>query len=454
VNFLREELRPMVRLAGPIVVAELGWMAMPIVDTMMVGRLPYSADAIGAVSLGGILFYAFGIFGTGLMLGLDTLVSHSFGAGDIADCHHSLINSIYLSLGATPLLMGLVWMISSLLHRFGVAPDVLQYAIPYIHVLNWSMLPLLLYFALRRYLQGMNRVAPVMFALVSANFVNLAGNWILIYGRFGFPAMGPTGSGVATCVSRIYMSGVLLASILIYEHRYRTGLHAAEMSPDYERVMQLVKLGIPAAAQLTVEVGVFAVATSLIGRLGAVPLASHQIALNTASVTYMVPLGIGGAAAVRVGQALGRRDAAGARHSGWTGVVLGASFMACMAVIMWTVPRFVVRLFTPNPTIIVAAADLLFIAAFFQLFDGIQAVVTGALRGAGDTRTPFLCHLIAYWVIGLPLGYHLCFAVGWGAPGLWIGLSTALILIGVALLAFWRRKVRSFSVAMLEVNAN
>ena len=444
-NFLRAELRPMLRLAGPIVLAELGWMGMPIVDTMMVGRLPYSADAIGAVSLGGILFYAIGIFGTGLMLGLDTLVSHSFGAGDVADCHHSLINSIYLSIAAAPILMGLVWMLGGNLHRFGVAPDVLQYAIPYLHALNWSMFPLFLYFALRRYLQGMNRVAPVMFALISANLVNLCGNWVLVYGHLGFRAMGPVGSGWATCISRVYMSAVLLLSIYFYERRHHTGLHAAEVRPDFARVWRLVKLGIPAAAQMTVEVGVFAVATSLIGRLGAVPLASHQIALNTASVTYMVPLGIGSAAAVRVGQALGRRDPAGARHAGWTGIALGGSFMFCMAILFWVAPRFIVRIFTPDAGIIVAASNLLFIAAFFQLFDGIQATVTGAMRGAGDTRTPFLCHLIAYWLIGLPLGYHLCFAVGWGAAGLWIGLSLALILIGVALLMFWRRKVESFS---------
>lgn len=435
----------MLRLAGPIVLAELGWMGMPIVDTMMVGRLPYSADAIGAVSLGSILFYAIGIFGTGLMLGLDTLVSHSFGAGDVADCHHSLINSIYLSLLAAPILMGVVWIFGGYLHNFGVTPDVLQYAIPYLYALNWSMLPLFLYFALRRYLQGMNRVVPVMFALISANLVNLFFNWALIYGHFGFRAMGPVGSGWATCISRVYMSVVLIISIYFYERRYRTGLHGAEMRPDLARVWRLVKLGVPAAAQMTVEVGVFAVATSLIGRLGAVPLASHQIALNTASVTYMVPLGIGSAAAVRVGQALGRKDPAGARHAGWTGIALGASFMTCMAIFFWAAPRFIVRLFTPDLAIITTAANLLFIAAFFQLFDGIQTTVTGALRGTGDTRTPFLCHLVAYWAIGLPLGYHLCFAVGWGAAGLWIGLSLALILIGVALLFFWRRKVQSFS---------
>lgn len=181
------------------------------------------------------------------------------------------------------------------------------------------------------------------------------------------------------------------------------------------------------------------------GRLGAVPLASHQIALNTVSVTYMVPLGIGSAAAVRVGHALGRKDVEGASHAGWTAMALGAGFMACMAVVLWTIPEKIVRIYTPDKSVIVAASKLLFVAAFFQLFDGVQAVTTGALRGTGDTRTPFICHLIAYWLIGLPLGYYLCFYRNWGAPGLWTGLCLALILIGSALLIFWQRTVRRFA---------
>src|SRR5271168_1495917 len=239
----------MLRLAGPIVLAELGWMGMPIVDTMMVGRLPYSADAIGAVSLGGILFYAIGIFGTGLMLGLDTLVSHAFGAGDLGDCHHSLVNSIYLSIVAAPILMTLVWFFSGTLHRFGVTPDVLRYAVPYLLALNWSMFPLFLYFALRRYLQGMNRVAPVMFALVSANLVNLLGNWALIYGHLGFRAMGTVGSGWSTCIARIYMMSVLLVYSLYYDHRYKTGLRQTQRLPNFYRMWRLVQLGFPAAMQ-------------------------------------------------------------------------------------------------------------------------------------------------------------------------------------------------------------
>jgi len=289
----------------------------------------------------------------------------------------------------------------------------------------------------------MNQATPVMFALVTANLLNLLGNWVFIYGHFGFRAMGPVGSGWATCLSRIYMATVLLLYIFYYDHRHKTGLRAASAQPNMARVRRLITLGFPAAMQLTVEVGVFAVATSLIGRLGAVPIASHQIALNTASVTYMVPLGIGSAAAVRVGQALGRKDVEAASDSGWTAVALGAGFMACMAVLFWVVPRPIVRIFTPDPAVIAAAVKLLFVAAFFQLFDGIQAVVTGALRGTGDTHTALLCHLLAYWLLGLPLGYYLCFNRGLGATGLWAGLCVALILIGMALLVFWSRKVKS-----------
>jgi multidrug resistance protein, MATE family len=444
-KFIRSELPPLTRIALPIVAAELGWMTMAIVDTMMVGRLPYSADAIAAVSLGSIVFMTMAIFGTGLMLGLDTLVAQAFGANNIGDCHHSLINGIYVSLVAAPILQGVVWLIGNSLRSFGIQPEVLKYALPYLHALSWGMLPLLIYFVARRYLQGMNRAVPVMFALISANLINLLGNWVFIFGRFGFRAMGPSGSGWSTCVSRGYMAAVLLVYIVYHDHRHKTGLRAVEARPDFARVRRIVRLGLPAAAQLSVEVAVFAVATSLIGRLGAVPLAGHQIAMNTVSLTYMVPLGIGSAAAVRVGHALGANRPQAASHSGWTAVALGATFMACMAVLLWVFPKPIVRVYTPDETVMSAAIQLLFVAAFFQLFDGIQAVATGALRGAGDTRTPFLCHLIAYWTLGLPLGYFLCFKRGWGAPGLWTGLCVALILIGFALLYAWQRAVRRFS---------
>ena len=210
----------MLRLAIPLVLAELGWMTMAIVDTMMVGRQANSAEAIGAVSLGSILFNAVAIFGTGLMLGLDTLVSHSYGAGDVEDCHHSLVNGVYLSFAITPFLMGIVWLFEPVLRSLDIQASVLNQAIPYLRALNWGTLPLLLYFVFRRYLQGMNLAKPVMFALISANFVNLGGNWALVYGHLGFQGNGDCGFGMVylrgpnlydECVARL--RGVLRPSV-------------------------------------------------------------------------------------------------------------------------------------------------------------------------------------------------------------------------------------------------
>lgn len=444
-HYIADEVRPMLHLAIPIVMAELGWMFMGIVDTMMVGHQKDSAVAIGAVSLASILYYVVAIFGTGIMLGLDTLVSRSYGAGDLEDTHRSLVNGVYLSLGLTPVLMGLIWLWEPVLHLFNIEPAILRQTVPYMRALNWGTLPLLLYFVFRRYLQGVNLAKPVMFSLISANVVNFFGNWALIYGHLGLPAMGTVGSGWSTSLSRLYMAGVLMVYAVYHDARHKTGLRRASRWPHFPRVWELLNLGFPAASQIGVEIGVFAVAAMLIGKLGAVPLASHQIALNTVSFTYMVPLGIGSAAAVRVGHALGRRDAHGASRAGWTAMALGAGFMSCMAIVLWAVPAYIARIYTTDPTVIRMASTLLFVGAFFQLFDGLQAVATGALRGAGDTTTPLVCHLIYYWAVGLPLGWYFCFRQNFGAAGLWSGLCVALILIGLTLLYAWRRKERMFA---------
>ena len=433
----------MLKLAAPLIIAELGWMGMGIVDTMMVGRV--SAEAIGAVSLGSVLFYAVAIFGSGLMLGLDTLVSQAYGAGRLMDCHRALLSAVYFSLPLAPLLMVVVWCWVPLLVRFGIHPAVLREAVPYLRAIMWSTFPLMLYFALRRYLQAMNRTAPIMFALITANLVNVAGNWILVYGHFGARAMGAEGSGWATCISRIYMVAVLVVCMFYDAVANRTGLLHVPLALDSARIRALIKLGFPAAAQLSLEIGVFAAATALIATLDPLSLAAHQIAINTASFTFMVPLGISSAAAVRVGQALGRGDTIAAGRAGWTAMALGASFMAGAGVLLLTVPEFVARIFTTDRAVIRTAVALLAVAALFQLFDGIQIVATGALRGAGDTRTPMICHLLAYWFIGLPLGYVLCFTAGWRAVGLWTGLCVALILIGLVLLAAWTRKVHTMA---------
>lgn len=438
---LRAEMRPMIRLALPLVLAELGWMVMAIVDTMMVGRLPDSATAIGAVSISSHLFHVIAFFGVGLLIGLDTLVSQAFGAGDREDCHRSLLNGIYLSMVMTPLLTIPLLFFGTFLKFFHVDPAVAALSLPYMKALTVGLFPLMLYFSVRRAMQAMNLVRPVAFALITANGVNLLGNWILIYGKWGAPALGVAGSGWSTAIARLYMAAVLIAYLLWYDRKHRTDLLKTPVDVDLPRIRRLLALGLPAALQITVEIGVFALATTLIGRLGAVALASHQITLNTASLTYMVPLGISSAAAVRVGQAIGRKDIPGAANAGTAAIFIGAAFMSLASVVLLVFPRWIARMYTPQEKIIESTVTLLAVCAAFQLFDGIQAVATGALRGTGDTRTPMLCHFTMYWLIGLPLGAWLCFRHGWGVTGLWIGLSLSLILIGCILLLIWRRAV-------------
>ncbi|PYT19351.1 MAG: MATE family efflux transporter [Acidobacteria bacterium] len=428
----------MVRLAAPLVLSEIGWMAMGVVDTMAVGRV--SAEAIGAVSLGAMIFYAVGVFASGLLLGLDTLVAQSFGAGDLDDCRHSLINGIWLAVFLIPLVMAAVWATIPLLAVLGINPAVLRETRPYIKALNWSAPSLLLFFALRRYLQAVNIVRPIMMTLLTANLVNLAGNWVLVYGNLGAPRLGAEGSGWATCISRVYMMAVLGIVILSHDR----GLIGSSWRPDFRRIRRLLELGFPAALQIGLETGVFATVTVLIGKLNAAALAAHQIALATVSMTYMMPLGISSAAAVRVGHALGRDDPDGAARSGWTALALGGLVMSSAALALLVIPHGIARAFTPEPEIIAAGVVLLRVAAFFQLFDGFQVVATGALRGAGDTRTPMFCHFAGYWIIGLPLGAMLCFGRRLGAAGLWMGLSAGLILIGVVLVGFWQRAARGF----------
>jgi len=434
----RSELRSMLGLAAPLVLSELGWMAMGIEDTMFVGRV--SAEAIGAVSLGGVLFYTIGIFASGLLLGLDTLVSQACGAGDLDDGRYSLVNGVWLALLLIPAVMGMVWAFVPALAMCGINQNVLRDTTPYLRVLNWSAPPLLLFFCFRRYLQSIGVVRPILMTLIAANLVNLAGNWIFVFGNLGAPRLGAEGSAWSTCISRVCMMAAL--GWVIW--RRDPGVMHVTWRPDLRRIRELLKLGLPAAGQIGLEMAVFATVTVLVGKLSAEALAGHQVTMTTVTTTFMMPLGISSAAAVRVGHAIGRRDPAGAARSGWTALGLGATVMAASALALLIFPRAIARLFTPNPAIIAAAVPLLRVAAFFQLFDGLQVTATGALRGSGDTTTPMLCHFAGYWVIGLPVGVLLGFRESLGATGLWMGLSAGLILIGIVLLGFWRRTAARF----------
>lgn len=438
---LRREWRPTLRLAAPAAIAELGWMAMSTVDTLMVGRL--GAEEIGAIGLGSVLFLVPAIFAIGLMLGLDTLVSQAFGAGRLDECHRWVLQGTYMSALLTVPLTAVIWYaLPFVLGAAGVNPAVLGLTLDYLDALAWSLLPLLLYTTFRRYLQAMNRVLPVVAALVTANLVNAAVNWILIFGHWGAPALGVRGAAWATVISRVYMALFLLGAILREERRQGTGLAATPLLPERGRQARLFRLGLPAALQLTLEVGVFAAATALAGRLDAGSLAAHQIALTAASIAFMVPMGVSSAGAVRVGQAVGRRDPHGASWAGWAALALGGGFMALAGLTFVVLPRAIVGAFTHDAAVIGVGVRLLLVAAAFQLFDGLQVVATGIMRGLGDTRTPMVCNLVGHWGLGLPVGYALCFGAELGVVGLWMGLSAGLIAVGAVLVALWARHVR------------
>jgi MATE family multidrug resistance protein len=439
---MRQEFRPMLGLAAPLALTELGWLSMNFVDTIAVGHLPDSATAIGAVSVGTILFYCVAIFGSNLVLGLDTMVSQAFGARRLEDCHRAFFNGLYLVLVVSPALMILILASLPFLGRLGIDPSVVQVTVPFLKALTWSTLPLAVYFVLRRYLQAMGIVKPVAFALVSANLVNLLGNWVFVYGHLGFRAFGVTGSGWSTFVSRLYMVAFLLVAMVYYDRKRSSGLWRASRRVEIGRIRELLRLGLPAAVQFLLEISAFTAATVLIARLGALPLAGHQIALNVAGLTFMVPLGVSSAAAVRVGQAIGAGDIPGAVRSGWMAILFCIVFESCSALVLICFPGAIARIYTVELPVIRAGAVLLIVAGVFQLFDGLQVVIAGALRGAGNTQTPMLVHLLGYWMIGVPLGAMLCFKIGWGATGFWIGLCVALVLIGSILVLAWMRHIK------------
>ncbi len=435
----RGELKGLIALAIPVVLSELGWMAQGIVDTIMVGKL--GPAAIGSVALGNAIYYTPSLFGVGILLGLDTLISQAYGRKDHDDCHRWLAQGVYLTILATIPIMIVLHFASFGFARFGVAAEVAGPAGSYLRILNYGTLPLLLYAGVRRYLQAVGQVRVITVTYIAANLVNWFGNWVLIYGKLGFPAMGVNGSALSTCIARVMMAVALLGFAWRYERKRGHPLFSHWAAPQWLRIRELIRLGLPAAGQMLLEVGAWNLSTVAAGWVAPVPiaLAAHQIALNYASVTYMVPLGVGSAAAVAVGHATGAGDPARARRAGWLGMALGVGFMILAGACFFLFPRALVELYTSDPLVLAMGPALLGLAAVFQVFDGIQTVCTGALRGLGETRYPMFANFVGYWILGLPLGLSLCFFLHWGIYGLWIGLTIALITIASTLMWRWSR---------------
>ncbi len=426
------EVRSVLALAAPIIAMQLGMMLYGVVDTLFMGRLgPYAIAGVGLAHTSFIMLY---IFGIGTLLGIDTLSSRAFGAGRRGACAAILAHALVLALAVASLLF-------LLLHGFGafyrwmkVDPSVAATALRYLGIVKWMIFPALLFTACRQYLQSMDITRPLLWAVLFGNILNVLLDYALVFGRFGLPELGVEGCAIASVATMTLMT--LLAAAAAAGQARRDGFDFRGWRVSVFK--DLLRLGMPAGLQLFIEVSLFSLVTTLMARFGEAPTAAHQVTLNLVSITFMVPLGISMAAAVRVGQGIGREDPRSAVRSGQAAIFMGMAFMACSGMAFWLAPAFFVRLYTPDPAVVALGVVLLRIGALFQVFDGLQVVLTGALRGLGETRIPLLANLVGHALLGLPIGYWLAFHGGEGPRGLWIGMLTGLSSVSVLLYAIWR----------------
>ena len=415
---------------------QFGMVAYTTVNTLYMGRI--GPEAIAGVGLAVSSIFLLILFGIGTLLGVDTLSSRAFGAGRRDVCAAIAIHVSALALLCSAPLIALAGFAGPAFRAVGVSPEAAAAALSFIKVFRWVVLPALLFTALRQYLQSMNITAPQLIAILAGNAMNIGLGWALIFGRFGLPRLGIQGAAVGTLAAEWVMCLVTAAAAFREIRASGLRFHGWHRSLFKE----LLAIGVPAGGQLLVEMSVFTAATFLAGRLGAVPLAAHQIVLNLASITFMVPLGMSFAAAVRVGQGIGRLDAPGAVRSGDTAFSLGVAFMAAAAGLMLLSPGLWLGFYTADAAVLSVGGKLLLIAALFQVFDGTQVALTGALRGLGETRLPMLANLFGHWLIGLPIGVWLAFRRGWGVCGIWAGLCAGIMAVALALYGVWRSRTR------------
>jgi MATE family, multidrug efflux pump len=445
----RDEMAALIRLALPLVAGFVGTQLMGFVDTAMVGRL--GEAAIGGVGIGNGIFMAFGMIGLGCALGIDPLVAQAVGASERARARRIYWQGLRVAAAISVPLIAVILGAGLLVPLAGVEAETARNARQFLFGRAWNVVPLALFAAARSYLQAADVTRPIVVATVLGNVANFFGDAILIYGdralaavrlpAIGLPALGVFGAGLSSTLASVVQLLVLVAAV----RELPSPADPERRRFDPAIVRRILAIGVPIALQLVVEISAFAGAGVLSGRIGRNAAAGNQIALSLASFTFMVPLGIASATAVRVGRAVGQRDRERARLSARCGFIASLSFMGCAAVAFFTVPAALARVLTNQAAAIASAVPLIKIAAVFQLSDGTQVTGAGALRGYGDTRSTLYANVVGYYALGLPLGAALAFGAGLGAPGLWWGLSAGLTAVALALVfrlrALFRREV-------------
>lgn len=437
------ELRALMRLAGPIVVGQLGGIAMNTTDTIMVG--PLGATSLGAAGLGNALFMSLLVVCTGTLMGMSPLVSQAFGAGDRRECRHVMVQGLWLA-AALAVPMTLVCFFGLPIARALAQPeDVARLAGGFLFAIGWGVLPMLLFMAFRQYLDGMGLTRPAMVMTFLGVAINIAGNYLLIYGfEVRIPLAGTlsvapgglVGAGWSTTIVRWAM----LLAMVIYVLRRRDLAVGVSLAPVAARLRRMAVIGAPIGGQLMAEIGIFAFAVVMMGWISPIAQAAHQVTINIASATFMVALGTSLAGSIRVGQHVGAGSRRGVQRAVLTTYLVVISFMALCALAFLAAPRWLLGLYTHDPRIVQVGMGLMVMAAAFQVFDGAQVAGLCALRGAADTRGPMWITVLGYWVIGAPVAYLLGFHTRMGAQGVWAGLVVSLVIVSI-LLAWRARRV-------------
>jgi MATE family multidrug resistance protein len=433
----RRELRELFRLALPLAAAQAGTQLMGLVDVAVLGRA--GARELAGSGLGNAVFFAFSVIGMGMVFGVDPLIAQAVGAGDHVRARRVLWQGIWLGLIVAGVLTVVLVAGTVALPLIGSEPELIAPARIYLGIRLLSLVPFLLYFVVRSYLQAHGVTRPMVVAMVLANVFNLFADIALVFGIPGFiPALGVAGAAIATVLCTILQFAIVAAAVRAiptpgpFEHR-----------PDRAAILQAARVGMPVALQMGAEVGIFALVALLASRLGTVQLAAHQLVIGLASFTFTVALGVASAGSVRVGIGVGARDAMATRFAGHVAFLGGVVVMGISAIAFALIPGPLTRLMTNQQNVIVAAIPLMLVAAVFQLSDGVQAVGAGVLRGAGDTKYASIANVVGHWLVGLPVALFLGFRMNLGIVGLWWGLCAGLTVVAVLLAVRFERLSRS-----------
>lgn len=437
------EIRRTLLLALPVVVGQVAVFSMSFVDTVMSGRLPDSQLALAGLGIGGAMWSAFMVFTIGLLMAVQPSVAQLDGAGLHPEAAAVTRQAYWIAGIAAIPFWAACFFSTPILELARVDPQIIPVAADYLRAVSWGAPALCFVFLLRFFSEGSGHTKPTMFYGALGALLNIPLNYVLMFGKFGLPALGTTGCGYATAIVIWLQLFMLVAYIQTHRHFRTFELFSHIAMPNREVLLDLLKLGIPIAITITLESGLFFIAAMLIGQLGPLPAAAHLIAINFSALLFMVPLGMGSAATIRVGNAIGRGDLPGARYAGLISFLIVVVGQCCNMFLMIVFPEYIVGLYTDDVAVATLAVSLLFYAAIFQLPDGLQICAAGALRGLKDTRVPMLYNLLAYWAIGLTLGYYLTFNQGMGPAGMWIGMIAGLSVGGFLMVTrFFRLTTR------------